>query len=139
MLTLSNDCWLLGNCVGNIGGGGDSLGDLILIAASSRVRGNAGDGDLLETGEDRITVCRDETTEVIWCSLGSDRSLINGVTFIRIDAAGTTLPFGGSLGNAMSNTLPPPLLSSLLSILIFAGWMTDFFSSASRALAARPL
>lgn len=42
--TLSNDCW-----GGN--GGGDSLGDLILIAASSRVRGRAGEGDLLDTGD----------------------------------------------------------------------------------------
>lgn len=32
-------------------GGGDSLGDRILIAASSRVNGNAGEGDLLDTGD----------------------------------------------------------------------------------------
>lgn len=39
------------DCCGIDGGGGDSLGDLILIAASSRVRGRAGDGDLLDTGD----------------------------------------------------------------------------------------
>lgn len=133
MLTLSNDCWL-DNGIGNIGGGGDSLGDLILIAASSRVRGNAGDGDLLDTG-DRTTVCKDETIDVTWCSLDSDRSRTDDVMFIKFDDAATRLLFGGSFGNAMSNTL----LSSLLSTLIFAGVMTDFFSSVSRALAARPL
>lgn len=32
-------------------GGGDSLGDRIFIAASSLVSGNAGEGDLLDTGD----------------------------------------------------------------------------------------
>lgn len=32
-------------------GGGDSLGDRIFMAASSRVNGNAGEGDLLDTGD----------------------------------------------------------------------------------------
>lgn len=40
---------LLAEIGGN--GGGDSIGDRIFIAASSRVRGNAGEGDLLETGD----------------------------------------------------------------------------------------
>lgn len=43
------------------------------------------------------------------------------------------LVFGGSFGRAISNTL-----SSRLSILIFTGVIT-FFSSVSRAFAAKPL
>lgn len=45
--------------------------------------------------------------------------------------------FGASLGRAISNMLP--LLSSLLSTLIFVGLITDFLSRVSRALAASPL
>lgn len=41
--------FILFNVWGN--GGGDSLGDRIFIAASSRVSGNAGEGDLLDTGD----------------------------------------------------------------------------------------
>lgn len=142
-LTLSNDCWDndVGNDdVGNGSAGGDSLGDLILIAASSRVSGRAGEGDLLESGDCTTIVGRDATTGN-WRSLDSDRSRIAELAatmFTFVSAVIDALLFGGSFGRAMSNTLPPPL-SSFLSTLIFTGLMTDFFSRVSRALAARPL
>lgn len=111
--TLSKDCW------GNGSGGGDSLGDLILIAASSRVRGRAGEGDLLDTG-DWMT-----GKACITGSFDPDLSRIGTVEFCA-------MVFGGSFGRAISNT------SSRLSILIFVGLIT-FFSSVSRAFAAKPL
>lgn len=112
--TLSKDCW-------GSNGGGDSLGDLILIAASSRVSGSAGEGDLLDIGD--CTVGR-------ICAIGSfDTDLL------RIGAATFCMTiFGGSFGRAMSSTL-----SSRLSILIFAGLLITFFSNVSRAFAASPL
>lgn len=112
--TFSNDC-----CWGS-NDGGDSLGDLILIAASSRVSGSAGEGDLLDTGD--CTVGR-------VCAIGSfDTDLL------RIGVATFCMTiFGGSFGRAISNTL-----SSRLSILLFVGLIT-FFSNVSRAFAASPL
>lgn len=112
--TLSKeDCW------GNGSGGGDSLGDLILIAASSRVRGRAGEGDLLDTG-DWMT-----GKACIIGSFDADLSRIGRVEFCA-------MVFGGSFGKAIFNT------SSRLSILIFVGLIT-FFSNVSRAFAAKPL
>lgn len=111
--TLSKDCW------GNGSDGGDSLGDLILIAASSRVRGRAGEGDLLDTG--------DWMTGKAWItgSFDLDLSRIGTVEFCA-------MVFGGSFGKAIFKK------SSRLSIMIFVGLIT-FFSRVSRAFAARPL
>lgn len=109
----SKDCW-------GSNDGGDSLGDLILIAASSRVSGSAGEGDLLDTGD---------CTAGRVCATGSfdtDLSRIGATTFCM------TI-FGGSFGRAMSSTF-----SSRLSTLIFVGLIT-FFSNVSRAFAASPL
>lgn len=98
-------------------GGGDSLGDLIFIAASSRVNGNAGEGDRLETGDWMAAKCIGD--------FDLDFSLTSTIVFCTA--------FGGSFGNAMSNTL-----SSFFSTLIFAGLIT-FLPNDSLALAANPL
>lgn len=97
--------------------GGDSLGDLIFIAASSRVNGNAGDGDLLDTGEWIAARCIGD--------FDLDFSFAGTIVFCTA--------FGGSFGNAMSN-----ILSSFFSTLIFTGLIT-FLPNVSLALAASPL
>lgn len=84
------------------------------------MRGKAGEGDLLDTG-DGIT-----GKDCITGSFDPDLSRIGIVEFCA-------MAFGGSFGRAISNTL-----SSRLSILIFVGLIT-FFSSVSRAFAAKPL
>lgn len=97
-------------------GGGDSLGDRILIAASSRVNGNAGEGDRLETGD---------------CT-GSKRT--GEINFsLEEEFVGSSVSFGGSTGNAISKTD-----SSFFSNLTFIGLIT-FFPNVSLAFAANPL
>lgn len=116
IVMIGDFCSSLFKTCGN--GGGDSLGDLIFIAASSRVNGNAGEGDLLDTGD--------------WiagrCDIGDfdlDFSCTGPIVFCTI--------LGGSFGKAISNTL-----SSFLSILSFTGLIT-FFPRLSLAFAASPL
>lgn len=90
--------------------GGDSQGDRILIIASSRVKGNAGDGDLLETG--------DFTGGRAKGKIFSGK--ITGICFFK----------GSSFGSAISKIFS-------VSILILIG-LTTFFPSDSLAFAAKP-
>lgn len=101
-------------------GGGDSLGDLILIAASSRVNGNAGEGDRLETGD---CTTGSKCTGEINFSLEEEE---------EEELVGSSICFGGSTGNAMSK-----IDSSFFSNLTLTGLIT-FFPNVSLALAANP-
>lgn len=101
-------------------GGGDSVGDLSIAAASALVKGNAGEGDLLVGGDVAIPI-----------TFSDDEDLATG------SCTGPMIIFcpcfGSSSGNAMSKTF-----SSFLSSFTFTGLIT-FFPSVSLALAARPV